>query len=128
MREEQIIIRLREKENAGLGRIFKELRKKTYLSTKADFPIFKGIIVTLSKNGHKIPDYQIRRHFNNINTEDYDSSEKLELLKDIKETNLSVFINKGPKESSKTHQKSTTFNVYTSVDTLYPIGKSTVIN
>lgn len=81
----QIILRLKREENAGLGRIFRELRKIPKLEMVGDIILYKTIINTLSLNGYLIEDRSVVRHFKEVNTYDYDQSEKREIIKDLKD-------------------------------------------
>ena len=81
----QFILRLRREESAGLGRIFRELRKTPRLEMLGDIVLYKSIINTLSLNGFHIEDRSIVRHFKEMNIDDYDPSEKQQIIKDLKE-------------------------------------------
>lgn len=80
-----IILRYKREENAGLGRIFRLLRRIPRLETMGDIVLYKTIINTLSLNGYLIEDRSITRHFREINKDDYLQDEKREIIKDIKE-------------------------------------------
>ncbi len=81
---DSLILALKEKENAGLGRIFRELRKRKDLDALGDFVIYKRIILCLRGAGQDVTDRSITLHFSNISKEDYLLSEKHELLKDLR--------------------------------------------
>lgn len=78
------ILALKERDNAGLGRIFRVLRKRKDLESLGDFVIYKRIILSLRGAGHVVLDRSIVRHFSNISKDDYLLSEKQGLLKDLR--------------------------------------------
>jgi len=120
MTDKELIIKMHTKENAGIGRIFRTLRKRSGLNTTGDFPLFKRIILTLKKEGFSIPCHQIKGHFKNIGLDDYAQSEKRELLKDLKRVSSPRVDSEVPQESSKTGKKSPTIEVYAEIEGLYP--------
>lgn len=81
----QIILRLKREENAGLGRIFRQLRKMPRLEIVGDIILYKSIINTLSLNGFHVEDRSIVRHFEEMNPDDYSQSEKHQIIKDLKD-------------------------------------------
>lgn len=50
-----------------------------------DIILYKTIINTLSLNGYLIEDRSIVRHFKEIDIDDYESSEKREIIQDLKD-------------------------------------------
>lgn len=89
------IISMRLGENkAGLGRIFRTIRNYKELEGVADIPLYKRIIRILreigckGKNNWAVGNREIVRHFSNIDKEDYDLSEKRQILEDLKKTGL----------------------------------------
>lgn len=80
-----IILRYKREENAGLGRIFRLLRRIPRLETMGDIVLYKTIINTLSLNGYLIEDRSITRHFKDMNTDDYLQEERRDIIKDLKE-------------------------------------------
>jgi hypothetical protein len=79
-----MILRLKREDNAGLGRIFRVLRKTARLETVGDIILYKMIINTLSLNGYQMTDRSITRHFSNINPGDYNQVDKREIIQDLK--------------------------------------------
>ncbi|KKU79888.1 MAG: hypothetical protein UY04_C0001G0038 [Parcubacteria group bacterium GW2011_GWA2_47_7] len=78
------ILALKERDNAGLGRIFRILRKRKDLAALGDFIIYKRIILTLRGAGHEVSDRSVVRHFENVSKDDYLLPEKQQLLKDLR--------------------------------------------
>lgn len=89
-KEIKIIVEMRTNKNAGLGRIFRTLRRKSYLETTGDVPLYARIIQISEKEGLGFTDEQIVKHFKNISKEEYLESEKREILKDLKRTKRSL--------------------------------------
>ena len=85
---EDEILALKGRGNAGLGRIFRRLRKGRDLAGMGDFIIYKRIIITLRRAGCVVANRSIVRHFENISKDDYLQSEKHELLADLKGAGL----------------------------------------
>ncbi len=81
---EHTTLRLRSEENAGLGRIFRELRKIQRLEVLGDIILYKTIINTLSLNGYEVSERSITRHFVNIDLDDYNPEDRREIIKDLK--------------------------------------------
>lgn len=78
------ILRLKRQENAGIGRIFRVLRKIPRLEIIGDIVLYKSIIGTLSQNGYYVSFRSITRHFRNIDPNDYNPKERAEIIKDLK--------------------------------------------
>lgn len=118
---EEIIISMKVKENAGIGRIFRTIRKLKDEENTGDYCLYSRVIITLSKNGFLIPHHQIIRHFRVINNEDYLEEEKRQLLNSLKEINETMYANKLPKESLKTTKKTSRFDVLSQLVHMYPV-------
>ena len=85
IKSREITLRMKKKENAGLGRIFRELRGLKILEDCGDYIIFKRILITLKDAGYFVSNKSIVRHFSScVSPEDYAQDEKEFLLKDLR--------------------------------------------
>lgn len=84
MNEKEIILHIYNKYNAGLGKLFRILRKLPRLKNYGDIIIYKHLINTLAQAGIEISERSITRHFENVSKEDYSPEDKREIIKDIK--------------------------------------------
>lgn len=88
MEQKQLILNMKIKENAGIGRIFRHLRKLKSLTYYSDFILFKRIILRLRESGFEISDRSIVGHFRNVSSYEYAQCDKHALLSDLKSTSL----------------------------------------
>ncbi len=77
---------MKKDSNAGLGRIFRSLRRVKSLENVSDYILYKRIIITLSEAGYDLSNQSIVRHFSNVSTEEYSLAEKGLILKDLRKT------------------------------------------
>lgn len=93
---ESIVLKMKEEQNAGLGRIFRYLRGLAILDAYGDFVIYKMIIRVLRCAGHEISDRSIVGHASNLdfyNDCDFSKSEKLEYLDDLQKSGAYGILN-----------------------------------
>ena len=101
--EEKILYR-KTKYKAGLGNIYRYIRSLKEFEGLGDCIIYKSIIVCLRKNNIEVSDRSIVRHFKDVSIEQYEASEKTQILNDLKSI---VTL----KERSETAQKSPISNL-----------------
>ena len=83
MDDQTLIVKMKTESNAGLGRIYRTLRKMRSREPIGDYILFKRVIRILSRSGFEIPHTSIVRHFKNISTSEYETTEKHQLLEDL---------------------------------------------
>ncbi len=120
---EEIILNMKIKENAGIGRIIRTIRQRSDEQNTGDYILFSRVIITLAKNGIYVPYHQIIRHFKSIDEQDYAEEEKRDLLNNLKDINERTYQTKQPKESYKTAKKTSRFEVLSQLVHMDPIIK-----
>ena len=70
---DELIIRLASK-GYGLGRMWRYIRAMKQYQDQSDLGIFRLMVYTLKKHGHRVANKSISYHFkNNVDPKDYES-------------------------------------------------------